>query len=162
VAKLSAGLLVFRRLRMCEGTELEVLIAFPGGPYFAARGDGWWTVPKGEYGPDEDAFVAACREFTEELGSPPPDGEPIDLGSIRQGGGKVVCAWGVEGDLDTSTVVSNEFEVEWPPRSGVRRRFPEIARAEWFSPAEAREKLLPTQVAFVDRLESTLRERDRD
>jgi predicted NUDIX family NTP pyrophosphohydrolase len=138
---------------------IEVLIALPGGPLYRRRDEGWWTVPKGEHGDDEQPLVAASREFAEELGTDPPAGEPIDLGSITQRGGKVVRAWALEGDLDTSSVVSNEFEIEWPPRSGVRRRYPEIARAEWVSLAEARRKLLASQVPFVDRLEAVLAER---
>lgn len=178
VARVSAGLLLFRRRNnpdaaggpaptggveaasRPEARGLEVLIALPGGPFFARRDDGWWSVPKGEHEPEEEALSAASREFAEELGSPPPGGERIDLGSVTQRGGKLVHVWAVEGDLDTSTVVSNEFELEWPPRSGSLRRFPEIARAEWVSAAQARRKLLPAQVPFVDRLEALLRERD--
>jgi predicted NUDIX family NTP pyrophosphohydrolase len=133
-----------------------VLIALPGGPYFAGRDEGWWTVPKGEHEPDEEPLEAARREFAEELGSPPPDGELLDLGSVSQRGGKVVRAFAVEGDLDTSSIVSNEFELEWPPRSGLRRSFPEIARAEWVSLVEARRKLLAAQIPFLDRLEAAL------
>ena len=144
-----------------EAGALEVLIALPGGPFYSRRGDGWWSVPKGEYGPEEDALSAACREFAEELGSPPPGGERIDLGSVTQRAGKVVHAWAVAGDFDTSSVVSNEFELEWPPGSGSLRRFPEIARAEWVTAEQARRKLLPAQVAFVDRLEAVLQERGR-
>jgi predicted NUDIX family NTP pyrophosphohydrolase len=154
----SAGLLLYRRR---TASPLEVLIAFPGGPYFARKDEGSWTIPKGEYEPDEEALAAAYREFAEEIGTPPPDGERIDLGSIIQKGGKVVRAWAVEGDLDTSTVVSNEFEIEWPPRSGRRERFPEIARAEWVSPDAARRKLKPTQIPFVDRLEAALADAGR-
>jgi predicted NUDIX family NTP pyrophosphohydrolase len=116
-------------------------------------------VPKGEYGTEEEPLAAACREFTEELGSAPPDGERIDLGTVTQRGGKVVHVWAVEGDLDTSTVVSNEFEMEWPPHSGSRQRFPEVARAEWASPEEARRMLFPAQTPFVDRLEAALQDR---
>jgi predicted NUDIX family NTP pyrophosphohydrolase len=162
MAKVSAGVLLFRRVGGAEtvpgqaSAGLEVLIAFPGGPFFAGKGDGAWTLPKGEYGPDEDAMAAAGREFTEEIGTRPPGGEWIDLGSITQRAGKVVCAWAVEGDLDAGAVVSNDFEMEWPPGSGVRRSFPEIARALWCSPAEARRKLISAQVPFVDRLEAAL------
>ncbi|MGC9960288.1 MAG: NUDIX domain-containing protein [Acidimicrobiales bacterium] len=155
---MSAGLLLYRR-RTAGG--LEVLVAFPGGPYFARKDEGSWTIPKGEYEPDEEALAAAYREFAEEMGSPAPGGERIDLGAITQKGGKVVRAWAVEGDLDISTVVSNEFEIEWPPRSGRRASFPEIARAEWVSPDAARRKLKPTQIPFVDRLEAALAEAGR-
>ncbi|MGO8874546.1 MAG: NUDIX domain-containing protein [Acidimicrobiales bacterium] len=157
-SRVSAGLLLYR---LGPGGGLEVLIAFPGGPIFARRDEGYWTVPKGEYEPEEEPLSAACREFAEELGSAPPEGERIDLGSITQKGGKVVRAWALEGDLDTSTVVSNEFEMEWPPRSGTRARFPEIARAEWFAPEEARRKLKAAQVPFLDRLEAALRSAGR-
>jgi len=142
-------------------TGIEVLIALPGGPFYARRGDGWWSLPKGEHGPEEDALEAACREFAEELGSTPPGGERIDLGSVAQRGGKVVRIWAIEGDLDASSIVSNDFELEWPPHSGSIRRFPEIARAEWVTSAQARRKLLPAQVAFLDRLQAALRERGR-
>jgi predicted NUDIX family NTP pyrophosphohydrolase len=113
-----------------------------------------WSIPKGEYADGEEALLAARREFEEELGSPLPDGAaPVELGEVRQRGGKVVVAWAVEGDLDATAAHSNTFELEWPPRSGRRQEFPEIDRAEWFALARAREKLLPAQVAFLDRLE---------
>jgi predicted NUDIX family NTP pyrophosphohydrolase len=153
MVKVSAGVLLFRRPR--DGS-VEVLIAFPGGPFFARKGDGAWTLPKGEYGPDEDAKAAAGREFTEEIGTPPPAGEWIDLGSVTQRSGKVVRAWAVEGDLDAGAIVSNEFEMEWPRGSGVRRSFPEVVRAQWCAPAEARRKLNAAQMPFVDRLEAAL------
>ena len=156
---MSAGLLLYRRAVAAPGA-VEVLIAFPGGPYFARKDEGSWTIPKGEYEPDEEPLAAAYREFAEEMGSPAPDGERIDLGSITQKGGKVVRAWAVEGSLDTATVASNEFEIEWPPRSGRRASFPEIARAEWVSPDVARRKLKPTEIPFVDRLEDALSQRD--
>lgn len=158
-SRVSAGLLLYRLGP--SGTALEVLLAFPGGPIFARKGDGDWTVPKGEYDEGEAPFAAACREFAEEIGSPPPAGPVIDLGSITQKGGKVVTAFAVEGDLDPAGVVSNEFEMEWPPHSGRHASFPEVARAEWFSSDEARRKLKASQVPLVERLESALREAGR-
>lgn len=152
----SAGLLLFRQP---GGTELELLIVHPGGPLFARKDDNVWSLPKGEYEPADDPLAAATREFAEELGSPAPDGERLDLGSITQRGGKVVRAWAVAGDLDASAAVSNEFEMEWPPRSGVRRRFPEIDRAEWVTVAEARRKLVGAQFELVERLQAILAER---
>jgi predicted NUDIX family NTP pyrophosphohydrolase len=154
----SAGILLFRRAIVAATPELEVLIAHPGGPFFATRDDGHWSIPKGE--PDDgetDLLAVARREFAEEVGSEPPiagpGGEPpIALGTIVQKGGKVVHAWAIEGDLDPTAAVSNTFEMEWPPRSGRRGVFPEIDRVAWCSPAEARSRLKPTQVPFVDRL----------
>ncbi len=157
--RVSAGLLLYRLVP--GGGAFEVLLAFPGGPFFARKGEGDWSVPKGEYGEDEEPFAAACREFAEELGSPPPTGPAVDLGSITQKGGKVVRAFALQGDLDTAGVVSNEFEMEWPPSSGRTASFPEIDRAEWFPPAEARRKLKASQIPFVERLESALREAGR-
>ena len=150
MAKRSAGILLHR-----EGADgREVLLVHPGGPFWAKRDDGAWSLPKGEYGDDEDPLAAALREFEEELGSPlPEDAEARELGEVRQRGGKVVVAWAVEGELDATAAHSNTFEIEWPPRSGRRQAFPEIDRAEWFGLARAREKLLPAQVPFLDRLE---------
>jgi predicted NUDIX family NTP pyrophosphohydrolase len=146
----SAGILLYR-----GGADgREVLLVHPGGPFWAKRDDGAWSIPKGEYGPDEDPRLAARREFEEELGSAlPGDAELRELGEVRQKNGKLVAAWAVEGDLDATAARSNTFELEWPPRSGRRQEFPEIDRAEWFAVARAREKLLPAQVAFLDRLE---------
>jgi predicted NUDIX family NTP pyrophosphohydrolase len=150
MAKRSAGILLHRR----GAAGREVLLVHPGGPFWAKRDDGAWSIPKGEYADGEEALLAARREFEEELGSPLPDGAaPVELGEVRQRGGKVVVAWAVEGDLDATAAHSNTFELEWPPRSGRRQEFPEIDRAEWFALARAREKLLPAQVAFLDRLE---------
>ena len=151
--KLSAGLLVYRR----TGGELEVLIVHPGGPFWAKKDDGAWSVPKGEYEPDEDPLEVALREFEEEIGAEPPDhATAVSLGELRQPSGKVVRAWAVEGDLDVSEVRSNTFEMEWPPRSGRTQEFPEVDRAGWFGPEEARRKLLRGQVGFLDRLEELL------
>ncbi|MET9122061.1 MULTISPECIES: NUDIX domain-containing protein [unclassified Streptomyces] len=144
----SAGLLVYRRT--AEG--LEVLLGHMGGPFYARRDAGAWTLPKGEYGPDESAWDAARREFREELGLPPPDGAAVPLGEVRQAGGKVVTAWAVEADLDPATVVPGTFTMEWPPRSGRRQEFPELDRVEWFGLDRARAVVVPAQAAFVDRL----------
>jgi predicted NUDIX family NTP pyrophosphohydrolase len=151
--KLSAGLLVYRR----RGGRVEVLLVHPGGPYWAGRDDGAWSLPKGEYGPGEDPLQVAAREFREELGSDPPgDRPPLFLGEVRQPGGKRVSAWAVEGDLDVGTVRSNTFTMEWPPRSGAVREFPEVDRAGWFDLQAARRKLVAGQVGFVDRLAEAL------
>ncbi len=151
--KLSAGLLVYRR----TGGELEVLIVHPGGPFWAKKDDGAWSVPKGEYEPDEDPLEVALREFEEEIGAEPPDhATAVSLGELRQPSGKVVRAWAVEGDLDVSETRSNMFEMEWPPRSGRTQEFPEVDRAGWFGLEEARRKLLRGQVGFLDRLEELL------
>ena len=148
----SAGLLLFRR----SAAGLEVLVVHPGGPFWAKKDLGAWSVPKGEYGDDEDPVRAARREFAEELGTDPPDGELLELGEVRLKSGKVVLAWAIEGDLDTTSIESNTFEVEWPPRSGRRQEFPEVDQAEWFAPEEARQRLNPAQAVFVDRLEALL------
>jgi predicted NUDIX family NTP pyrophosphohydrolase len=125
----------------------------PGGPIWARRDLGAWSIPKGEYADDERALAAARREFEEELGSPVPAGDPLELGEIRQKSGKYVRVWAVAGDLDTEGVKSNEFEMEWPPRSGKRRRFPEVDRAEWFDLPQAGEKVNAAQVPLLQRLE---------
>jgi predicted NUDIX family NTP pyrophosphohydrolase len=144
----SAGLLLFRRAR--DG--LEVLLVHPGGPFWAKRDHGAWSIPKGEHAEDEDALAAARREFAEELGHAAPDGETIELGEVRQKAGKVVCAWAVAGDLNPEQITSNTFTMEWPPRSGRTREFPEDDRAQWFGLAEARERINPAQAALLDRL----------
>lgn len=144
----SAGLLVFRR---SSGT-VEVVLVHPGGPFWAKKDAGAWSIPKGEYESDEPALDAARREFTEELGMPVPDGAVIDLGEITQKGGKVVTAFAVESDLDVSGAVSNTFEMVWPPRSGVTASFPEVDRVEWFALDAARDKILVAQQPFLDRL----------
>ena len=149
----SAGLLVHR-----AGPDgLEVLIVHPGGPFWAKRDDGAWSIPKGEIDDEtETALAVARREFREELGSDPPEGDPIALGEVRLKSGKRVEAWALPGDLDVTTIVSNEFETEWPPRSGRTATFPEVDRAEWCSVTIARTKLNPAQVAFLDRLVDAL------
>jgi predicted NUDIX family NTP pyrophosphohydrolase len=149
----SAGILLYRR----SSGALNVLLVHPGGPFWARRDEGAWSIPKGEYDRDsEDPLVAARREFSEELGSPAPEGEPIDLGEITQRSGKRVRAWALEGDLDASAIVSNTCFVEWPPRSGRQLEIPEVDRAEWLSPADARVKINPAQAPLLDRLEAAL------
>jgi len=154
MARRSAGILLHRL-----GPEgPEVLLVHPGGPFWAKRDDGAWSVPKGEYDEGEEPLAAALREFEEEIGSAlAATGGLIDLGDVRQKNRKLVTAWAAEGDVDAGAVRSNTFEMEWPPRSGRRQEFPEIDRAEWFPLARAREKLIEAQAAFVDRLEERLR-----
>ena len=132
----------------------EVLLVHPGGPFWLKRDDGAWSIPKGELGENEIDIDVAKREFEEELGVKPPPGEVRSLGSVRQAGGKVVHAWALEGDLDVTRIHSNVFEIEWPPRSGKMRQFPEVDRAGWFAFEEARRKLVSAQAAFIDRLEA--------
>lgn len=145
--KRSAGLLMFRR----RGDALELLLVHPGGPFWARKNDGAWSIPKGEYEEHEDALAAAKREFAEEVG-PAVDGAFVDLGEITQAGRKVVRAFGLERDVDVSRITSNTFELEWPPKSGRRQTFPEVDRAEWFSPEDARRKILAGQQPFIERL----------
>jgi predicted NUDIX family NTP pyrophosphohydrolase len=147
-SNLSAGILLYRR----SAEHLEVLLGHPGGPFFANKDEGHWTVLKGEGEPGDDLEALARREFEEETGHAAPDGEPIPLGEIRQRGGKVVHAWALEGDLDPAEATSNTFEMEWPPRSGRTKEFPEIDRVAWFELAEARTKLKAEQTPFLDRL----------
>ena len=144
----SAGLLLFRR----TDAGPEVLLGHMGGPYFARRDAGAWTVPKGEYAPDEPAWDAARREFQEELGLPPPDGEAVPLGEVKQAGGKTVTVWAVEADLDPAAVVPGTFTMEWPPRSGRTQEFPELDRVAWLPLDRAREVIVKAQAAFLDRL----------
>lgn len=146
--KLSAGVLLYR---IVDGV-VEVLIVHPGGPFWARRDDGAWSVPKGEYTDDEDPWAAARREFSEELGAPPPDGPRIDLTPVRQSGGKVVTVFAVRGDLDATAAHSNTFAMEWPKGSGTLKEFPEIDRAAWFPVAEARRKLLTGQRPLLEEL----------
>jgi len=150
MARRSAGILLHR-----SGSEgREVLLVHPGGPFWAARDAGAWSIPKGEYDDGEEPLGCALREFEEELGSALEHaGELVELGEVRQRNRKLVSAWAAEGDLDASAVRSNTFTMEWPPRSGRRQEFPEIDRAEWFPLPRAREKLIEAQTAFLDRLE---------
>ena len=149
MAKLSAGLLLFRN----RGGGLEVLLVHMGGPFWAHRDAGAWSLPKGEYEPGEDPLDAARREFAEELGSRPPRGETIELGSVKQAGGTVVRAWAQRGEFDASKIRSNSFQLEWPRGSGRHQSFAEVDRAGWFDLPTARVKLLRGQLPFLERLE---------
>ncbi len=153
-AKSSAGLLLFRRTAYPVGTE--VLLAHMGGPFWSRRDAGAWSVPKGEYEPDEEPLAAARREFAEELGLPAPVGEVIELGTVRQSAGKLVTVWAVEGDLDPDLVVPGTFETEWPRWSGRMQRFPEVDRVAWTRLEEAAGKVVAGQRAFLDRLAEIL------
>ncbi|MCH5674469.1 NUDIX domain-containing protein [Streptomyces gilvus] len=144
----SAGLLLYRH----TDHGLEVLLGHMGGPFFAKRDAGAWSVPKGEYEPDEPAWDAARREFREELGLEPPDGEAVPLGEVRQTNGKIVTAWAVEADLDPATVSPGLFTMEWPPKSGRTKEFPELDRVEWLGLDRAREVIVKAQSAFLERL----------
>jgi predicted NUDIX family NTP pyrophosphohydrolase len=148
VAKRSAGILLYR----VAGGAPEVLLVHPGGPYWARKDAGAWSIPKGEHEDGEDPQSCALREFEEETGVELPPGELAELGSVKQKGGKLVTAWAAEGDLDAGAVASNTFTMEWPPRSGRTAEFPEIDRAGWFEIETAREKLVPAQTEFLDRL----------
>jgi predicted NUDIX family NTP pyrophosphohydrolase len=148
MAKLSAGILMYRR----SSRGIELLLAHPGGPFWARKDHGAWSIPKGEYDDSEDSLIAAKREFAEELGSPLPARPFLDLGAIKQPSRKVISAFAVEGDFDPAALVSNRFELEWPPKSGHKQSFAEIDAAQWFTPEEAREKILPGQAEFIDRL----------
>jgi predicted NUDIX family NTP pyrophosphohydrolase len=178
-SRVSAGILLFRRAGggaapggAADGggtpaggdssmdAGLEVLLGHPGGPFFAGRDLGAWSIPKGEAEPGEDFYDVARREFEEETGHTapaPPAATPIPLGSIVQKGGKTVHAWALEGDLDPADAVSNTFSMRWPPLVGAVTAFPEIDRVAWFAPHEARLRLKATQVPFVDRLEEAIR-----
>lgn len=148
----SAGILLWRR----NGGRLEVLLGHNGGPFWAKKDHGHWTVLKGEAEPGEELEAVARREFAEETSHELPQGPMIGLGEIVQKSGKLVVAWAVEGDLDPAAAVSNTFEMEWPPRSGRVQQFPEIDRVEWFAPDEARRRLKAAQVPFLDRLEEAI------
>jgi len=149
MAKQSAGLLLYR-----YRPGLQVLIVHPGGPVWARRDEGAWSIPKGEVELGEEPAEVAAREFAEELGRPPPNGERRPLGEVTQAGGKRVSAWALRADFDASVIVSNEFELEWPPRSGKVRSYPEIDRAEWVDTDSARVRVNAAQRAFIDRLEA--------
>lgn len=143
----SAGLALYRR----RGGVVEVLLVHPGGPLWKNRDEGAWSFPKGEHGPGEDPASVARREFLEETGHH-LDGALTSLGTVKQAGGKVVQLFAMEGDCDATTIRSNEFAMEWPPKSGRMQSFPEVDRAAWFGPERARRKLLPSQAPFLDRL----------
>ena len=172
--RISAGILLFRRVAggsaargmgapadvPAPGGGLEVLLGHPGGPFFAGRDLGHWSIPKGEVALGEDLYVEARREFEEETGHVPPSppaATPIPLGSIVQKGGKTVHAWALEGDLDPAAAVSNTFSMRWPPVVGPVTAFPELDRVAWFDPEEARRRLKAAQAPFIDRLEEFLR-----
>jgi predicted NUDIX family NTP pyrophosphohydrolase len=149
-AKHSAGILLFRR----TGEEIEFLLVHPGGPFWAKKDARAWSIPKGQIEDEEEPRACAIRELEEELGAAPElDPEQlIELGSIKQKAGKVVDAWAAEADFDPTTLASNTFAMEWPPRSGTQQEFPEVDRAEWCDLETAREKILPAQAEFLDRL----------
>lgn len=159
-ARVSAGLLMYRggtsRHDVRFAHELEVLLAHPGGPIFARKDAGVWTIPKGEPNPEEDLEACARREFAEETGISRDLGTLVALGSVQQKGGKVVHAWAVEGDCEVSGLHSNTFELEWPPKSGRKQVYPEIDRFEFFDLERAKQKLNAAQVAFLDRLVATV------
>jgi predicted NUDIX family NTP pyrophosphohydrolase len=145
--KRSAGILLYRR----RGAAIELLLVHPGGPFWAKKDAGAWSIPKGEYSAPEDALTVARRELEEETGLA-ARGDFLPLGELVQPGRKVVGAWALEGDFDPAALRSNSFELEWPPRSGSRQMFPEVDRAQWFSVADARQKILPGQCEFISRL----------
>jgi predicted NUDIX family NTP pyrophosphohydrolase len=151
MARHSAGLLLYRR----RPGGLEVFLVHPGGPFWAPKDLGAWSIPKGEFSPGEDPLAAARREFQEETGFTAA-GEFIPLTSRKQPGGKIIQAWALEGDCDPAGIHSNSFTLEWPPRSGRQQQFPEVDRAAWFSLAAAREKILPGQVGFLEELRAIL------
>jgi len=153
--RVSAGILMYR----WRGDTLEMLLGHPGGPYFAHKDDGYWSIPKGEVELGEELLAVARREFREETGSPVPGSgdDLVPLGEITQKGGKRVVAWAVEGDLDPATAESNLFRVEWPPRSGRYADYPEIDEVAWLSPVDARRRIKETQIPLLERLEEHLR-----
>lgn len=150
MAKTSAGILLHRG----DGESLEVLLVHPGGPFWARKDEGAWSIPKGEVDEGEQPLTCALRELEEELGSSLGlvAEQLSELGEVRLKSGKVVLGWAAEGEFDPAALRSNTFTLEWPPRSGREREFPEVDRAEWFAPKLARQKINPAQVAFVDRL----------
>jgi len=152
MAKRSAGLLLFRE----SPRGVEVLLVHPGGPFWAKKDEGAWSIPKGEFDDDEDALVAARREFEEETGATAPDGETFALDPVRQPSGKVVHAWAIRGDFDPEHLTSNTFSMEWPPRSGRSADFPEVDRAEWFSWDRALIKMQKGQRPILDQLRALL------
>src|ERR1700724_1200264 len=152
--KLSAALLLYRSRRGL----LEVMLVHMGGPFWARKDAGAWSLPKGEHEQAEDSLRAARREFAEETGLHPPAGDPVDLGVIRQPSGKLIQTWAIDADIDVSEIRSNTFELEWPRGSGRMQAFPEVDRADWFDIGEAREKLVKGQVAFLDALVARLQE----
>jgi predicted NUDIX family NTP pyrophosphohydrolase len=152
--KISAGILLYR----VRGHAIEVFLVHPGGPYWARKDDGAWSIPKGETEDGADLLATAYTEFHEETGSP-LQGQPVPLAPLKQPGGKVVHAWAVQGDIEATSIRSNTFAIEWPPRSGKTREFPEVDRAGWFDLATARQKLLAGQRGFLDQLLDYLEKR---
>jgi len=150
MAKQSAGILVFRKVNGAA----EVLLVHPGGPFWAKKDS--WSIPKGELEADEELLSGARREFEEEVGFPPPKGELIDLGESKQSGGKINFIWAVEGDVDLKNFQSNNFTMEWPPKSGQQQEFPENDRAAWYDLTTARSKLFKAQASFIDKLAEAL------
>jgi predicted NUDIX family NTP pyrophosphohydrolase len=148
MAKRSAGILLFRG----RGAQLRLLLVHPGGPFWAKKDLGAWSIPKGEYEEGQDPLAVARREFEEELGEPAPGGDAIELGELVQPSRKVITAFALEGEFNPSGLKSNRFEMEWPPKSGLLQSFPEVDRAQWFTLDETREKILPGQRPFIDRL----------
>jgi len=155
MTKRSAGLLLFRR----RGEAIEVFLVHPGGPFWAKKDMGAWSIPKGEYAEGEDPLAAALREFEEETGFTAP-AHAIALGELKQAGGKVVTAWAAEGDCDPERLVSNRCEIEWPPRSGRKMEIPEVDRGAWFAMDEARKRILASQEPFLERLQRELDARE--
>jgi predicted NUDIX family NTP pyrophosphohydrolase len=152
-AKQSAGLLVYR----VQPGDLQVLLVHPGGPFWAKKDDGAWFIPKGELEVGEQPLTAALREFHEELGMSPPSGDPLELGTVKNKSGKLIHAWALPGDLDLGTFKSNTFSLEWPPKSGKSREFPEVDRAQYFGVEAALIKMHPAELPFVQRLLEKLR-----
>ena len=157
----SAGLLLYRKApdggdETPGAAGIEVLVGHMGGPLWSRRDAGAWTIPKGEYRPDEEPLDAARREFTEELGLPVPDGPVLELGSVRQSGGKTVTAFALRADLDAETITPGTFSMVWPPRSGALQEFPELDRVAWMTPQRAAGLLVTAQRAFLDRLAAAL------
>jgi predicted NUDIX family NTP pyrophosphohydrolase len=148
--KKSAGLLLYRDPGHDSG--IEVLLVHPGGPFWRNKDEGAWTIPKGEFDDLEEPLEAAKREFKEELGSSPPVGDYLPLNPVKQKNGKIVHAWAVKGDFDPAALKSNTFSCEWPPKTGRTQEFPEVDRAEWFAPGEAKRKIILAQVALIDQL----------
>lgn len=149
--KKSAGILAYRR----AGAELQVLLVHPGGPFWARKDAGAWSIPKGEFPDEEDPLAAAKREMQEELGTV-PEGKYIALSPVRQKSGKLIYAWAVEASVDTGKIISNTFTMEWPPKSGKIKEYPEIDKAEWFSLTAAKDKINPAQFAFITELQQLL------
>ena len=151
MGKISAGLVMYR---VSEG-ELEVLLVHPGGPFWSKKDLGAWVIPKGEINPGEDQLAAAKREFEEETGFK-PEGNFLPLGSVKHKAGKTVLAWAFKGDCDPGAIMSNTFRLEWPPKSGKSREFPEVDRATFFSVEQAREKILAAEFGLIERLKEIL------